>query len=310
MKAKIITVVIVIALVILVIIAAVNTKNKKESKFNIVTSFYPVYIATLNVTKDVQDVEVKNLTQNVTGCIHDYALTTKELVSLSDADVLVINGMGMEGFMSKVLSNYKNLNVIDSSKDIEGIKQEEEHEHEGHEESDEHDHEFNSHIFASVTNYIKQVKNITDGLVKLDEKNKDKYIKNSNEYIKKLEDLRENIKSKLGKLENKNIITYHNSFDYFAREFGLNVVDVIENEHGESPSSSKLASLIEEIKKEKIKAIFIEPDSNTKIVDSISKETGVKVYTLNPVTSGSENPDEYINIMRQNLNVLKEALVK
>ena len=298
MKGKLITVIIIILLIFLIIIAAINTKREKESSFNIVTSFYPVYIATLNITSNIDNVEVKNLTQNVTGCIHDYALTTKELVSLSDADVLVLNGMDMEGFMDKVLSNYKKLNIIDSSTGIEAIKEE-------HEETE---HEINSHIFASVTNYIKQVQNITDGLIKLDEKNKDGYIKNCNEYVKKLEELKREIKEEINKLENKNIITYHDSFDYFAKEFGLNVVDVIENEHGESPSSSKLVNLVEEIKKLNVKAIFIEPDSNTKIVETLSKETGIKVYTLNPVTSGSNSPNEYISIMKQNLRVLKEAL--
>jgi zinc transport system substrate-binding protein len=66
--------------------------------------------------------------------------------------------------------------------------------------------------------------------------------------------------------------------------------------------------LIENIKNNNVKAIFVEPEYNLKIVNAISKETGAKIYTLNPVTFGENSKEEYINIMNKNLKVLKEAL--
>ena len=305
MKSKIITVCVLVVLIIITTMTAINENENKDNKFNIVTSFYPMYVAVLNITDDVQDVSVKNLTSNQGGCIHDYVLTTTELVTLAKADTLVINGAGMEGFMDKVISNFDDLKIIDSSEEIEVIAEEcDEH----HEEHHGHTHETNSHVFVSVKNYIKQVQNICDGLVKVDSKNKDKYEFNTKEYIDKLKVLDEEITKKTLGFENKNIVTFHNTFNYFANDYGLNVVGVIENEHGKTPSAYEIATLIETIKKEDVKAIFVEPEYSIKVVDTIARETGVKVYTLNPITYGKNNKDEYINIMKENINVLKEAL--
>ena len=304
MKKKILTLSIIAIIVIVVILLAVNVNEQTKSKFNIVTSFYPMYIATLNITDGVDDVQVSNLTKETTGCIHDYVLTTTELVTLTKADVLVINGAGMESFMDKVISNFKDLPVIDSAKNVELIK-EECHEHEHH---NGHSHETNSHTFVSVKNYIKQVQNICDGLVKLDEKNKEKYELNTRKYIANLEELDNEIFNTIGSLENKNIITSHNSFEYFAREYSLNVVGIIESEHGKTPSAGEIAKIIETINEDKVRGVFVEEGANQRVVETILKEVNINKYILNPVTSGKNNKDEYINIMNKNLEALKEAL--
>lgn len=305
MKRKIIIVSVLFVLIIGTIILAINVNEEKDSKFNIVTSFYPMYIASLNITNGVDGIEVANLTREVTGCIHDYVLTTTELVTLAKADVLVINGAGMEGFMDKVVSNFDELKIIDASEGIDIIHEECDEEHREHEE---HNHETNPHVFVSVKNYIKQVQNICDELCKLDNKNKVKYETNTKEYIEELEKLDNEIAKSIEGLKYKNIVTFHNTFDYFAKDYGLNVVGVIETEHGKTPSAGEIASLVKNIKNNNVKAIFVDPDYSLKIVDAIAKESNVKIYVLNPVTSGENNKNEYIHIMKENLIVLKEAL--
>ena len=305
MKSKIIMICIFIALLVITTVLAINVNEEQESKFNIVTSFYPMYIATLNITDGIDDISVKNLTSDMGGCIHDYVLSTTELVTLAKADALVINGAGMEGFMDKVISNFNTLDIIDSSTGIEVMHNEcdeEQHNHEGH------SHETNTHIFVSVRNYIKQVQNICDELVKIDEVNKEKYEQNTKSYISKLEKLECDIEGTISTLNSKNIVTFHNTFDYFAKDYGFNIVGVVENEHGKTPSAGEIATLVNNINKNNVKAIFVEPEYSLKLVDTIAKETGAKIYMLNPVTSGQNHKDEYINIMKQNLNVLKEAL--
>ena len=305
MKSKLIMICIFIALLVITTIFAINVNEEQETKLNIVTSFYPMYIATLNITDGIDDISVKNLTSDIGGCIHDYVLSTTELVTLAKADVLVINGAGMEGFMDKVISNFDNLDIIDSSTGIDVIHiecEEQHHSHEGH------SHETNTHIFVSVKNYIKQVQNICDRLVKLDSVNADKYKQNTDAYIANIKELEQEIENTLSTINSRNIVTFHNTFDYFAKDYGLNVIGTIENEHGKNPSAGEIAELVEKIRKNNIRVIFVEPEYNVKIVDTIAKETGVEVYTLNPVTSGENKKDEYINIMRENLKVLKEAL--
>ncbi len=304
MKKNIVILTILAIWVIIVLIIASMVETKRDEKLNITTSFYPMYVAVLNITDDVEGVEVTNLTKGTTSCLHEYTLTTEEMVSLVDSDVLVVNGAGMEGFLANVISNYSNLEIIDSSKGIELIEMEchHNHDHEGEEE------EHNSHIFVSVENYIKQIENITEGLVKIDSVNADKYLNNSREYIKELEELKAEMENTIKYLPNKNIVTFHESFDYFANEFGLNVVTKIEKEHGESASASEIVSIVKEIKEHNVKCIFVETGYNMSIANTVAKEAGVKVYELNPITSGKNDKTEYINIMKENLNVIKEAL--
>lgn len=305
MKSKKIMIGIFIALVMITTIFAININEKQQTKFNIVTSFYPMYVAALNITDGIEAVEVKNLTSDMGGCIHDYVLTTTELVTLAKADVLVINGAGMEGFMDKVISNFDKLHIIDSSIGIEIIQNEcddKHHIHEGH------IHETNAHVFVSIRNYIKQVQNICDRLVQIDAANETKYKQNTFQYITKLKVLEQEIGSFMSKELKRNIVTFHNTFDYFAKDYGLNVIGTIENEHGKTPSAGEIAELIEKIKSSNVQAIFVEPEYSIKIVDTISRETGIKIYTLNPITTGKNEKNEYINIMRENLRVFKEAL--
>ena len=210
----------------------------------------------------------------------------------------------MESFLDKATSSCKNLKVINSS---EGILEEGEHEDDHHEHEESHNEE-NAHIWVSISLYINQVQNIANELAKADEKNADKYLENAEIYIEKLKTLKSEMHEKLDNLEKKNIVTFHEAFSYFADEFNLNVVAVIEREPGTSPSAGQLAKIIDEIKERSAEAIFVEPQYEKTTANVISKETGVPVYTLDPIVSGKLDKGEYERIMRENLKVLEEAL--
>ena len=99
-------------LIVLILCACTDKNVKKEGKLNVVTSFYPMYIATANIVDGVSDINLKNLTSQTTGCLHDYQITTQDMIKLSDADVLVINGGGMENFID-ILKLCVNLSIKD-----------------------------------------------------------------------------------------------------------------------------------------------------------------------------------------------------
>jgi len=145
-----------------------NTDKPKE--FTIVTSFYPIYVSAINVAKDIPGVRVKNMTEPQTGCLHDYQLSPSDLKTLESADVFVINGAGMEAFMDKVISQMPKLKVVEASKGIELIK-------------NSSDGEENPHVWVSISEAIKQVKNISEELALINSENADKYSKNSEDYI-------------------------------------------------------------------------------------------------------------------------------
>lgn len=267
------------------------------NKLMIVTSFYPMYISTINVTKDIPGVEVINMTKPQTGCLHDYQLTPEDLKTLEKANVFVVNGAGMEAFMDKVVNQQKNLKVIEASKGIELIKDE--------------NGEENPHVWVSVSDAIIQVKNISQQLASIDPANESKYMSNADAYMEKLEALKEKMHKSLDSIKNKDIITFHEAFPYFAKEFGLNIAAVIEREPGTAPSPKELEDTIKIVRDSGIKALFAEPQYSAKAADTIAGETGAKIYSLDPAVTGDANPDGYdgyIKVMEQNLKSIEEAL--
>ncbi len=261
----------------------------------IAASFYPMYIMTLNVTNDMPNVKVIDMTKPMTGCLHDYAVTPDDLKNLEGAQFFIINGAGMESFMDKVTGQMPNLKIIDTSKGIPLIKGD----------GDEGD---NPHLWVSISNSILQVKNVQEQLSALDPDNAAKYKSNTDIYVKKLEDEKVKMHNALDGIQNRNIITFHEAFPYFAKEFNLNIAGVIEREPGSEPSAKELAQSIAIIKNLKAKALFAEPQYPASAAETIAKETGSKVYTLDPAVTGPMDADAYINIMDSNLKVLQEAL--
>lgn len=274
-----------------------SDSSSTDKGFTIVTSFYPMYISTINVTKDIPSVKVINMTKPQTGCLHDYQLTPQDLITIGSADAFVINGAGMETFLDEVLKQQANLNIIDASKGIELIK--------------DPSGEDNPHVWVSISDSIIQVRNIADQLALADPENAAQYKANTDAYILKLEALKEKMHSSLDSITNRDIITFHEAFPYFAKEFNLNIVDVIEREPGTVPSPKELEEIIRIVKDSNVKALFTEPQYPAKAAETIAEETGVKIYPLDPGVTGetTENSyDDYLNIMENNLRSLEEAL--
>ena len=268
----------------------------KDGSFHIVTSFYPMYVATINITQGVDGVTVTNMTKPQTGCLHDYQLMTEDMKTLEKADAFVINGAGMESFLDKVVEQQKNLKIIDASKGIELLKD---------------DDEENPHVWLSVTDAILQVKNIAEQLKAADPKHADAYEKNAAAYIKKLEALKAEMHAELDTVPNKDIVTFHEAFPYFAKEFGLNIISVVEREPGTEPTPAELQATIEQVKKLPVKVLFTEPQYSPSAAETIARETGAKIYTLDPVVTGEANDqaiNAYIDTMKKNMKTLKTAL--
>lgn len=310
---KILTIIIVTSLFLTGCNNSAKSNNSTESnnKLTIVTSFYPMYISTLNIVKDIPNVEVLNMTTPQTGCLHDYSLSTKDLKTLSNADILIINGAGMESFLDDVIDEYSDLKIIEASKGIDLIEDTEHDDHTEDHDHEDHDHDVNPHVWVSISKNIEEVSNIAEELSSLDPNHANEYQYNANEYIAKLENLKTEMHSTLDNIAHKDIITFHEAFPYFAEEFGLNIVGIIEIEPDSEPSAKEVENIISIINEKNIKALFTEPQYSSKIADTIAKETGASIYTLDPIVTGDSNEkayNDYIIKMQENLNTLKEAL--
>ena len=277
----------------------------------IVTSFYPMYVFTLNVAAGIPGVEVKNMADPSVGCLHDYQLQTRDMAMLDSADALVINGGGMESFMDKVIALRADLPVIDAGAGIEMLcSTAGGHDH-AHDHSHGHENEaLNAHVWLDPALAARQVQAIADGLSAADAQNAEAYQENAAAYIARLEALNEEISALLAPYRGAKIITFHEAFAYFADAFGLEIAGVIAYEPGEEPGTREVAQTCDLVKDLGIRTLFVEPQYPTRTADVIACETGASVYTLDPVVSGEGSMDSYEISMRENARVLAEALSK
>jgi zinc transport system substrate-binding protein len=265
--------------------------------FSIVTSFYPIYVLTINVAGDVPGVRVTNMTEPQSGCLHDYELSPADMKTLENADLFVINGAGMETFIDEIKAVYPDLVIVEAARDIPLI-------------IDESTGEENPHVWVSISNAIKQVENIKEALAGADPSHEEDYRRNADEYRSKLTAQKERMHEALKDIGSRDIVTFHEAFPYFAQEFGLNIVSVIEREPGTEPTGPELGETIEIINSLGVKAIFAEPQYSARAAETIAAETGAKVYLLDPLVTGPKDadPNSYVDTMERNLQTLIEAL--
>jgi len=322
--AFIFTTMIIIAAVGALIIAVASPKTKssikqEDTKINILTTFYPVYMIGLNLADQIDNIEVKSLTDLNSGCLHDYQLTTQDMKSIDSADVIIINGGGMESFIWEVVSNYPNLKVIDASKgitmlpnEVGGIGKEEVKES-----------EYNSHVWLDPKLYEQQIENVRDGLIEYisDLETPSKELEqsiddNAQTYIQKVQELDTTIEESFktnntftdaAEKENQ-VIIFHNAFSYLAKRVGLTVTYTVPLDSDTALSAGEIAKIIDVVKEDKIKYLFTEKQYSDSIASRIESETDAKVYIIDSAVTGDGAKNSYLVAMQDNLQILKEAL--
>lgn len=285
-----------------------GTPAKESSRLKLLASFYPIAIMALNITDGVEGVAVESMAQQQTGCLHDFQMTTADMKKAETADAFLINGAGMEGFLDKISDQLPELPVIDSSTGIPLIASGEDHHHDGGEGHDHDQEDYNPHLWVSITNCMEQVRNLSEGIIALDPEHEAEYRENTETYLEKLSALRDKMHSALDHVKNKDIITFHEAFPYFAEEFGLHIAAVINREPNSQPSAKELADTIRLVRETGVKALFVEPLYPETSADIIAAETGAQVYVLDPAVSGEWDKNAYLTAMESNLQVLEQAL--
>ncbi|MDR3552329.1 MAG: zinc ABC transporter substrate-binding protein [Clostridia bacterium] len=276
-------------------LAGCRKKDVTGSRFVVVTSFYPLYLFTQNIADGVSGVEIVNMTAPSTGCLHDYELTAKDMKTLDSAGVFIYNGADLESFIPEVMRQQPSLVTIEAAKGLPLLK--------------DADGSENAHIWVSVQGAIGEVRNIAAGLERLDAAHAPEYKANASRYTARLQALYAQMKEGLAELRGSDMITFHEAFPYFSRDFSLNDAAVVEIDPGTQPTAARLNSLISLIKDRHIRAIFTEPQYTPQAANTISQETGAQIYTLDPVVTGPmDDPNYYIEAMQGNLKTLLKAL--
>jgi len=289
------------ALVILLTGAAGCSKPHKKAspvRLDIVCTFLPVYVIAQNVAQGVPGISLQLLISPQIGCPHDYAMTPSEAALLEKADVLIMNGLGMEKFLqgSPALQR-KNLRVINATPSVDplvsqvgALKVP------------------NPHAWVSPFQAAHMTQYLGFQLAQLDAQHAQVYLSNAQMYAARLDSLGQAFRGVVEHAVNRRIVTFHDAFDYFARDLGLAIIDVVEADPGVEPSARALSDLAKRIQERQVVAIFSEPQYSDRLAKTLSSETGVPVYSLDPAASGPSDPESYYRIMKQNLLTLKKAL--
>ena len=295
---------VVLAVILLILSGCAGSSPEPDKdKITVAASFYPVYIFTLNLLDGIDGVNVECMAEQNVGCLHDYTLTAKDARLLNDAEVLVINGAGMEGFLQDAFRSVPELDMINSADHIQLICKEEHHE----EDHDEHNHE-NSHIWLSLQNARLQVENIKNGLVKEFPEYEKKIEENYSDYIKRLDALGEERKAAASAVKACDVISFHGAFEYMAEDLGLNISATVESDEGYEPSARELAELSNKIKEDKIIALLVDPNYSGSGAEILKRETNTEIYVINPIVSGEEKLTAYEDIMRENYKMILKAV--
>lgn len=263
-----------------------NNDKDNSGKLQIYTSIYPIY----DFTKKIggEKISVYNMTK-AGAEPHDFEITSKDMANLSKADLFIYNGGGMEHWVDTIKEALKDIKYVNTSSNI-------------------NENNLDPHFWLSPINAKIQMENIKNGLIEIDSKNKNYYESNYNLYANRLTELDKKIKTSLSDIKNRNLVLTHPAFGHFCKEYSLNQIAIVRDE----ADPKAMAEIITFIKSNNVRAIFYEEFSSSKLVDSIAKETGIKILTLNPIESLSEenidSGEDYFSIMEKNLISLSDGL--
>lgn len=279
-----------------------NTDN--NNRLNIYTSFYPVYDFTSKIGGD--KISVKNIVPTGTEP-HDWEPTPKDMQSIAEADMLIYNGLGMEQWVEKVTSavGNDNLKLVEASNGVELITVGD------NSQTDYYDTD--PHIWTSIRNAVIEMENIKNALCEADSENSDYYEENFNKYKSEFEALDKEFEDFVSNCSKKDIIVAHDAFSYLCRDYGLNQIAINGLSAESEPEPSKMAEIVDFAKNNNIKIIFYEELISPKAAQTIANEIGAETTALNPLEGLSEseeaNGDDYLSVMKKNLEAIKKALV-
>lgn len=271
-----------------------------QNPARIAATTLPVYEFTARLCHGTGLSVTRLVTENV-SCLHDYSLSVRQVKAIESAEVVIINGAGLEDLMEHALHNAKS--VIESADGIQLIECAEDHDHE-HQHDHSHAHEQDPHLWLSPLHAKQMAQNICAGLKKNYPQHASAFDSNLSSLLTELDALLAYGQQQLQDLSCRELITFHDGFAYFAEAFDLTILEAIEEESGSEASAAELKHLITLVNSHRIPAVFTERSGSVSAAGVIAGETGAKIYTLDMAMSG----ESYFEAVRHNIDMIKEAL--
>jgi len=255
---------------------------------------------------------------------HTYQPAPRDVAKLAQAALVVYNGGDLDPWMERQLEAVgSRARVVALSAGLEPppmIEAGHDHEHEGtpeaeheHEatpdaEKDKHEHGVNPHFWLDPDFGIVYVERIAEALAEVDPAHAETYRANAERYSQEIRAFDEWAKGQIATIppERRKLVTFHDAFPYFAAHYGLELVGVVILSPGREPSPQEVAQLVERIRQEGVPAIFVEPQFNPKLAQTIAQEAGVRVLEL--YSDAAPAGLDYLGMMRQNVTNVVEGL--
>lgn len=271
-------------------------------KYEIAATTAPVAQLAQTITEGT-GLTVTQVISDSVSCLHDYSLSVRQMEVLTQSDLVLLSGGGLEDFMQDMLASTKQ--TVDCSEGITLLEADghghDEHSHQ-HEHS--HDHEHDPHIWLDPANAERMAQNIYEALAARYPEQESKLQANLAALLERLALLRSYGKTTLAELSCREIITFHDGFAYLARAFELEILAAIEEESGSEASARELVELVDLVEEHHLPAVFTEVNGSSSAASVIQAETGAEIWPLDLAMGGSD----YFEAMLHNIDTLKEAL--
>ncbi|WP_088808771.1 MULTISPECIES: metal ABC transporter solute-binding protein, Zn/Mn family [Listeria] len=307
----------VLALILTLAACGSGTASQDNDKVKVYTTVYPLSYLAEQIGGD--NVEVTSVYPAGSDA-HSFEPTQKDMMKIADSDLLFYVGLNLESFVDKAKSSLKDENVkfvplaekLDLPKDPDAGKHEEEEEdHEGEEEHEEHG-DYNPHVWLYPVYMEEMAATVKDQLIKEMPEKKATFEENYEKTVSKLKTLDESYKDMAATAKHKDFVTAHAAYTYWETAYGLHQIPIAGVSTSDEPSQKKLQSIVSTIEKENIPYIMLEQNTNSKIAEVIQQETDTKALKLHNLEtlmpSDVKAKRDYISIMNDNLDALKEAL--
>ncbi len=281
-------------LILALLLPSCAPAGRPEDRLTVVCSTYPIYLFASFIAQGVEGVAVERLDTGSTSCLHDYSLSMADMKKLEKADVIALNGAGLEEFLEDALAA-SDAQIIDCSLGVELLENLSHHHEDGEEEHDGHDHgHWDPHYWMDPDNARIMVENLRNHLVLADPDHAAGYEENAwrsdialRVYQEEItRDVWDKYSPQLG--GRPKLITFHDGFQYFAKAFGMELLASIEEEAGSEASAREIVEITELVREYDIPVVFTEANGSDATAKAISREAQLSMLMDGPEPKASD----------------------
>jgi ABC-type Zn uptake system ZnuABC Zn-binding protein ZnuA len=266
------------------LLVPLNAARAAERK--VVATVLPVWVFAVNVAGDRAQVSLL-IKSGVDP--HTFTLSPSDAAWLEQADLVLLNGAGLEKNILRAVETKKTSDTSDGVDLIMANKRPD------------------PHVWLDPVSAQRQVVNIAAALSAMDPEGRDYYAQNAFAYNERLQALHEEIEAGLSKLRYRTLVTYHESFNYFCRRYGLRALSLT-GPDAESPLPARMRTVYDMVSARGVPAVFEESNIGSGVMEKLARDLGVKVCKLETVVSGDPSPDLYELAMERNLQNIMRCL--